>query len=209
MTTLRSMPVFDGHNDVLLRLMRRGGANPERAFLEGDNVGHLDLAAHAGRAALPAASSPSCAIRGRAGLDVDDADGAAAIRRSAAAAGCDLAEAQQVTLHMASLLLRIERASSGEVEVCRSAAPTSASAIERGALAAILHIEGAEAHRSGPAHARRALRGGPALDRPGLEPLEHFRPRRAVPLSLEPRHRAGPDRSRPRAGQGLQPAAAS
>ena len=34
--------VFDGHNDVLLRLMRRGGANPERAFLDGENVGHLD-----------------------------------------------------------------------------------------------------------------------------------------------------------------------
>ena len=35
------MPVFDGHNDVLLRLMR-GKAEPERAFLEGDNIGHLD-----------------------------------------------------------------------------------------------------------------------------------------------------------------------
>src|SRR4028118_867160 len=35
------MPVFDGHNDVLLRLMR-GRTEPERAFLEGDNIGHLD-----------------------------------------------------------------------------------------------------------------------------------------------------------------------
>ena len=35
------MPVFDGHNDVLLRLMR-GKIPPEQAFLEGDNIGHLD-----------------------------------------------------------------------------------------------------------------------------------------------------------------------
>jgi membrane dipeptidase len=37
------LPVFDGHNDVLLRLFRRGGEAPERAFVEGEPAGHVDL----------------------------------------------------------------------------------------------------------------------------------------------------------------------
>ncbi|MBP0575750.1 membrane dipeptidase, partial [Mycobacterium tuberculosis] len=36
------VPVFDGHNDVLARLLRRGG-DPARAFLDGLPDGHLDL----------------------------------------------------------------------------------------------------------------------------------------------------------------------
>jgi hypothetical protein len=39
MTSLRRMPIFDGHNDVLLRLYRRGGTNAARAFLEGGDKG--------------------------------------------------------------------------------------------------------------------------------------------------------------------------
>ena len=37
MTSPRRVPIFDGHNDVLLRLYRRG------AFLEGEGKGQLDL----------------------------------------------------------------------------------------------------------------------------------------------------------------------
>jgi hypothetical protein len=33
MTSPRCMPIFDGHNDVLLRLYRRGGTDAPRAFL--------------------------------------------------------------------------------------------------------------------------------------------------------------------------------
>jgi membrane dipeptidase len=43
MTSPRQVPIFDGHNDVLLRLYRRGGTDAPRAFLEGDAKGHLDL----------------------------------------------------------------------------------------------------------------------------------------------------------------------
>src|SRR5260370_30197700 len=43
MTSPRRVPIFDGHNDVLLRLYRRGGADAQRAFLEGDGKGQLDL----------------------------------------------------------------------------------------------------------------------------------------------------------------------
>ena len=45
---------------------------------------------------------------------------------------------------MASLLMRIERASDGQVEICRSAGQIRR-CIESGVLATILHIEGAEA----------------------------------------------------------------
>src|SRR5450755_3395510 len=37
------VPFFDGHNDVLLRLYRRGGADAAAAFLHGEANGHLDL----------------------------------------------------------------------------------------------------------------------------------------------------------------------
>src|SRR5215467_7579627 len=43
MTSPRRMPIFDGHNDVLLRLYRRGGTDAPRAFLEGEGKGQLDL----------------------------------------------------------------------------------------------------------------------------------------------------------------------
>jgi hypothetical protein len=35
--------IFDGHNDVLLRLHMRGGADEVAAFLDGADKGHLDL----------------------------------------------------------------------------------------------------------------------------------------------------------------------
>jgi membrane dipeptidase len=37
------IPIFDGHNDVLLRLHMRGGADAVAAFLGGADKGHLDL----------------------------------------------------------------------------------------------------------------------------------------------------------------------
>ncbi len=43
MSSPRRVPIFDGHNDVLLRLYRRGGDNPTRAFIEGNGKGQLDL----------------------------------------------------------------------------------------------------------------------------------------------------------------------
>ena len=43
MTSPRPVPIFDGHNDVLLRLYRRGGTDVPRAFLEGEAKGQFDL----------------------------------------------------------------------------------------------------------------------------------------------------------------------
>src|SRR5580700_9404783 len=43
MTSPGPVPIFDGHNDVLLRLYKRGGADAPRAFLDGEAKGQLDL----------------------------------------------------------------------------------------------------------------------------------------------------------------------
>jgi hypothetical protein len=39
MTSPGRVPIFDGHNDVLFRLFRRGGTDAPRAFLEGEGKG--------------------------------------------------------------------------------------------------------------------------------------------------------------------------
>lgn len=137
------IPVFDGHNDTLLRLWQRrdadGGA---KAFLEGGVGGHIDLPkARAGGlfGGLFAIFTPSrqlgvdyVEMMRRATYDVPLPD------------PLPIAEAQAATLGMAATLMRIERASDGAVAVCRSVADIEA-AKDRGALAAVLHIEGAEA----------------------------------------------------------------
>jgi len=43
MPSSQLVPIFDGHNDVLLRLHRRTGGDPVAAFLEGEDSGQLDL----------------------------------------------------------------------------------------------------------------------------------------------------------------------
>jgi Membrane dipeptidase (Peptidase family M19) len=43
MTSAERVPILDGHNDVLLRLYRRGGTDVVRSFLEGRGEGQLDL----------------------------------------------------------------------------------------------------------------------------------------------------------------------
>src|SRR3981189_555117 len=42
MTSPGPVPIFDGHNDILLRLYKRGGADAPRAFLDGEAKGQLD-----------------------------------------------------------------------------------------------------------------------------------------------------------------------
>src|SRR5688572_20796535 len=43
MKSLMSFPIFDGHNDILLRLFKRGGADAAQSFLTGEGKGQLDL----------------------------------------------------------------------------------------------------------------------------------------------------------------------
>ena len=144
MTSPRRMPIFDGHNDVLLRLYRRGGADAPRAFLEGGAKGQLDL---------PMARQGGFA-GGLFAIFVPSSDGAAGPKDETSSRNVDadtlvapaveLTVAQTTVFRMLSLLLRIERESEGQVRVCRNVSQIQ-QGLEDGVLAAVLHLEGAEA----------------------------------------------------------------
>jgi membrane dipeptidase len=137
-------PVFDGHNDVLLRLWRHDGPDPVTAFLQGEQRGHLDL---------PKAEKGGFA-GGLFAIFVPSKDGAASLDSVNAAMETGAYEvplpphvpldaARRATFAMAAILFRIEAASGGAVKVCRSVGEIRAAAA-KGILAPVLHIEGAE-----------------------------------------------------------------
>jgi membrane dipeptidase len=144
MTSPRCMPIFDGHNDVLLRLYRRGGTDAPRAFLEGEGKGQLDL---------PMARQGGFA-GGLFAIFVPSTDRAIGPNGEALSENVDsgtllppaveLTLAQGTVFSMVSLLLRIERESQGRVRVCRNVKDIQ-QALEDGVLASVLHLEGAEA----------------------------------------------------------------
>lgn len=143
MTAAARIPVFDGHNDVLLRLReRRDPDGGVAAFINGGEGGQLDLPrAREGAffGGLFAVFVPSRQL----GVDY------VAMMREAVydvplPSPPPLGEAQAATLGMIATLMRIERASDGAVSICRSAADVHV-AKAKGSLAAVLHIEGAEA----------------------------------------------------------------
>jgi hypothetical protein len=126
------LPIFDGHNDVLLRLVRKGEADGGAAsFIDGDGQGQLDLPrARAGAFAggLFAVFVPS------QGSDVNSDDREAMMRAAAYEVplppDTELTYAQAAALEMTALLLRIARMSGGAVRICRNTAEIRAAAAE-------------------------------------------------------------------------------
>jgi membrane dipeptidase len=140
----KPIPIFDGHNDVLLRLNRHGGPDPVAAFLQGEDKGHLDLPkAQKGRFAggLFAIFVPS--PKRKESAETTPQAAASVIGNDPAPPAVDIAEAQRVTFAMAALLFRIERESQGRLRVCRNAGDIQ-NCLADDAIAAVLHIEGAE-----------------------------------------------------------------
>jgi len=136
-------PVFDGHNDVLFRLLKKHTVAAERDFLDGDGAGHLDLprmrqGGFAGGLFAVYVASP--------GGSLDKLDDLMKGARYDVPLPplMEAAEAVPTTLAMMAMLFRIERASEGAVKVCRTATDIR-SCISSGTLAAVLHMEGAEA----------------------------------------------------------------
>ncbi|MDO8360339.1 MAG: dipeptidase [Devosia sp.] len=135
------LPFFDGHNDFLLRLQKE----PERRdelWLGSAGIGHLDLgrmkqAGFAGGLFAIYVPSPST------GLDY-----MALMKQAPFEVPLpDLLTpeiAQPVALAMAGLLHWMERAAPGDFTVCRSAAAVRAN-FGNGKIAAVMHMEGAEA----------------------------------------------------------------
>ncbi len=137
------VPVFDGHNDFVLRLL----GEPERRdeiWLKGDGQGHLDLPRMqaggfaGGFFAIYIPSPPSDEIGDRDEL-MDKPPFALPLPDPIAHP-----VAQPVALAALGQLLWMERAANGAFKWCRTA-PELRDCMARGVIAGVIHMEGAEA----------------------------------------------------------------
>lgn len=137
------MPVFDGHNDVLLRLFMKYRHEGCDRFLQGDGKGHLDLPRmfEGGFAGglfaifVPPLPGDSPAMTQMSGSNGYSLELPPPIEQSYAV---------DWFMHSASLLGRIERQSSQRLQICTTVEDIRG-CIENERIAAVMHIEGAEA----------------------------------------------------------------
>lgn len=136
-------PVFDGHNDILLRLLLDPDAR-EAIWLTGQGQGQLDLP----RMRAGGFAGGFFAIYLPSPVAHDDADYRAAMENPPFRLPLpDLIDARaglSPAFHAAALLLWMERASNGAFRLCRTAAEVRA-AMDQDVIAGIMHMEGAEA----------------------------------------------------------------
>ena len=137
------LPVFDGHNDILLRMFN-APQNREAIWLSGEGKGHLDLprmAAGGFAGGMFAIYVPSAPEPGAPDYDalMENPPYAVDLPKPV-----PLDVAQGVALAEAGHLLWMERASGGRFKLCRTAAEIEA-ARAAGVIAGVMHMEGAEA----------------------------------------------------------------
>lgn len=128
--------VFDGHNDALLRLWE-GGPDALAGFAEGSD-GHVDLP----RAREGGFAGGFFAIFVPGGIELDMTLFESAEYDIPMPAPLSRDEGWRVTRAQADILLALE--ARGDLAICRSVSDIRA-AMDSGQLAAILHVEGAEA----------------------------------------------------------------
>ena len=136
------VPVFDGHNDLVLHLAA-AGPEREQLWLQGTGAGHLDLPRMLGSGfagGLFAVYVPSPATQ--------DGDAYRAIMDQPPydlplPDPIDHQTAQPVAMRMLGNLLWMERAAAGAFRWCRSVADIRA-AMASGVVAGVIHFEGAE-----------------------------------------------------------------
>ena len=137
---MKKIPFFDGHNDVLLRLLREFDDQPARRFIAGNARTQIDLprARNAGFAGgLFAAFAPSPE---QYDLEEYQSEQGYSVPMPPP---LPIEHAQKATLEMFDLLENIERQSDGQVRICKTAAELE-DARSKKQIAAILHIEGAD-----------------------------------------------------------------
>ncbi|RJT53068.1 dipeptidase [Rahnella variigena] len=145
------MPVFDGHNDVLLQLWNEHRQDPAQTFLQGPASGQLDLprcrdAGFAGGLFAAWVPTPEVDLA----ISVPDRTVDTRFLPEGTQKHPDFSPtpsfdfARDVTFGMMAFLLRIEEQSQGKVKICRTAQEIRQS-IDNHALAVVMHIEGAEA----------------------------------------------------------------
>lgn len=132
--------VFDGHNDVLLRLWRtmKAGGDPAAEFIHGTSQGHID----APRAKKGGLAGGFCAIYVPSGDLILKEPDERGHYETPLAAPLVLEPSLEIALEKAAIALRLERA--GAWRLCRSTADVRA-AMDEGIFAAVLHMEGCEA----------------------------------------------------------------
>ncbi|WP_113260398.1 dipeptidase [Agrobacterium cavarae] len=132
--------VFDGHNDVLLRLWHNGkkGGDPVAEFVDGTSQGHIDVP----RAKAGGLAGGLCAVYIPSGdliLQEPDENGhyvtplAAPLQRQ---------PSLDIAMEKMAIAYRVERA--GGWKICRSTADIR-KAMNEDIFAAVLHMEGCEA----------------------------------------------------------------
>jgi membrane dipeptidase len=135
------IPIFDGHNDTLLSLIR-GERGQDVTFFSKSNKGHVDFprAKKAGFAGgFFAVYSPSEGFDLEAHMTTTETGYTMQLSPPR-----DRQLALQDTLVMANLLFKIERESKGKFKVVRTIKDLQ-QCLKTGVMAAIFHIEGAEA----------------------------------------------------------------
>ncbi|MFC2966530.1 dipeptidase [Acidimangrovimonas pyrenivorans] len=139
---MTALPVFDGHNDFLLRLLRNPGER-EKIWLEGEGAGHLDLP----RMRKGGFAGGFFAIYISSPMPHDAPDFEALMDNPPfelplpELIGHE--QAQPVALAMAGHLFWMERAAKGQFRICRSATELRA-CLAAGTVSGIMHMEGAE-----------------------------------------------------------------
>ncbi|MEC3860170.1 dipeptidase [Mesobacterium sp. TK19101] len=130
--------IFDGHNDLLLKLYRAGGPAHARQFLEG-----LDGAIDLPMSKAGGFGGGFFAVFVPSPVDLDEKFDAMTQPSYDLALpdAIDWEDAVPVVLNQAAILFELERL--GALKVCRSAGDIRA-AMDSGIMAAIFHIEGAE-----------------------------------------------------------------
>jgi membrane dipeptidase len=136
--------VFDGHSDVVLRLLRK-----QQSFFERSSDGHVDLP----RAREGGLGGGFCAVSvPEAHRRAGSGDLTESVKRSLSVYGDvrsmppppDPAYALRTTLEQMTRLFRTEQTSQGQVKIVRTVEELQ-ECLDSGVFAMLLHIEGAEA----------------------------------------------------------------
>ncbi len=159
--------IFDGHNDVLLKLSLNGGRRATDDFVNGDS-GHID----APRARKGGFGGGFFAAFVRSAEDRDGKIAEMTKPQYDLPLPRPVAQdtAMATVMEQLAILLELER--TGTVAICRTAADIRA-AFASGRIAAIMHIEGAEAidldlHALDVLHAAGLRSLGPVWSRPNI-----------------------------------------
>lgn len=137
------MKIFDGHNDVLTRLLDHPVNRAVDAFVQGDDQGHIDLprmlegGMSGGMFALYVSSPPE-----DGSLNFDELCGDS--YEVPLPPPLSVEYALPVALRQAGLLHRFVAQSSGRMKLCVSATEIEQT-MNTGSVAAVMHLEGAEA----------------------------------------------------------------